>query len=189
MSMKNYRDLSTGSRELNAGFQFEFFCEQCDDSWRSPFKPYRVGQATAWYQRFASLFYSFTAVRISRVTDTLLDSNMMAAKAKAQALEEAEATASQRFQRCSNCHRYVCANDWSSSAQQCVTCAGNNAGDDRAGTADAAIACPNCQTPSQGGRFCHECGFDMASTHKSCPACGATMGRQARFCTDCGHGF
>jgi hypothetical protein len=53
----------------------------------------------------------------------------------------------------------------------------------------AAVVCPNCQTPSQGGRFCHECGFDMASTHKSCPACGATMMRQARFCTDCGHGF
>ena len=49
--------------------------------------------------------------------------------------------------------------------------------------------CPNCQTASQGGRFCHECGFDMASTHKSCPGCGATMPRQARFCTDCGHGF
>ena len=49
--------------------------------------------------------------------------------------------------------------------------------------------CPNCQTPSQGGRFCHECGFDMASTHKSCPGCGSVMPRAARFCTDCGHGF
>ena len=58
-----------------------------------------------------------------------------------------------------------------------------------AATAAATLACPNCQTPSQGGRFCHECGFDMASTHKSCPACGVTMMRQARFCTDCGHAF
>ena len=49
--------------------------------------------------------------------------------------------------------------------------------------------CPNCQVLSEGGRFCHECGFDMASTHKSCPGCGTTVSRQARFCPDCGHGF
>jgi membrane protease subunit (stomatin/prohibitin family) len=50
-------------------------------------------------------------------------------------------------------------------------------------------ACPNCRTPSSGGRFCGECGFDMASTHKSCPGCGTMVLRQARFCTDCGHSF
>jgi predicted amidophosphoribosyltransferase len=40
-----------------------------------------------------------------------------------------------------------------------------------------------------GGRFCAECGFDMASTHKSCPGCGTMCARAARFCPDCGHGF
>ncbi|MGH8796605.1 MAG: double zinc ribbon domain-containing protein, partial [Caldimonas sp.] len=81
--------------------------------------------------------------------------------------------------------------DWGHSGRECASCegkAGGGAGEYGAEQGGGPV-CPNCQTPSQGGRFCHECGFDMASTHKSCPGCGATMARQARFCTDCGHGF
>ena len=191
MPMKNYRDVSPAANDLRAGFQFEFFCEQCQETWRSPFKPFRVGQATAWFQRFATIFYNLTATKISRATDTFYDANLVASKAKAEALVEAEALASQRYQRCKTCHRYVCADDWGHSGRECASCegkAGGGAGEYGA-EQGAGPVCPNCQTPSQGGRFCHECGFDMASTHKSCPGRGATMARQARFCTDCGHGF
>jgi membrane protease subunit (stomatin/prohibitin family) len=53
----------------------------------------------------------------------------------------------------------------------------------------AGLSCPNCRSAHGGGRFCAECGFDLASTHKSCPDCGAMATRQARYCNDCGHGF
>ena len=80
---------------------------------------------------------------------------------------------------------------WREDSQQCVKCdASAAAGAQIENSSQASgMVCPSCQTTSQGGRFCHECGFDMASTHKSCPGCGSNMPRQARFCTDCGHGF
>lgn len=45
--LKNYRDLSE-SRGVNAGFQYEFYCEKCRDSWRSAFQPYSSGQMAGW---------------------------------------------------------------------------------------------------------------------------------------------
>ncbi len=190
MAMTNYRDVSSAPSDLRAGFQFEFYCEECAQTWRSPFKPFRIGQATAWFQRFATIFYSLTATRISRATDTFYDANLLASKARAEAFAEAEALASQRYQRCKSCHRYVCADDWGREGRLCASCEAKEGGVAPGGAGhEAGPVCPNCQTASQGGRFCPECGFDMASTHKSCPGCGATMPRQARFCTDCGHGF
>lgn len=49
----NHRDLSqqygTGS-----GFQFEFYCQSCSDTWRSPFAPYRSGQASGWVREIGN---------------------------------------------------------------------------------------------------------------------------------------
>jgi hypothetical protein len=115
--------------------------------------------------------------------------------AKADALQEAMAMAAERFRQCGTCKKWVINAAFDERAGHCNACSkqllnaaySSGAYSDESGT--AAAACPNCQTPSQGGRFCHECGFDMASAFKGCPSCGATMPRQARFCTDCGHSF
>jgi len=37
--MNNYQDISTPMGDMSAGFQFEFYCESCDEVWRTPFKP------------------------------------------------------------------------------------------------------------------------------------------------------
>jgi len=50
----NYKDLSKNSG-VNAGFQFEFFCEQCNDTWRSPFVPYKRGQVSGWLGKIAGM--------------------------------------------------------------------------------------------------------------------------------------
>ena len=99
-----------------------------------------------------------------------------------------------RLQRCDDCHKWVGRECWNERAESCTACAqrasaGPSARQGLPAPGHAGTACPNCQAPSEGGRFCHECGFDMASTHKSCPGCGALQLRAARFCTDCGHGF
>jgi hypothetical protein len=197
MALTNYRDLSTSSGDLGAGFQFEFYCESCGDSWKTPFKPYRAGQAAGLFRRFGYLlneFYKIGALtdilyKAGRATGTSVE--VTGSKAKTAALEEAQGLAARRYDRCSNCHTMVCTNCFNESSGLCIKCeagAGHGA-QTAAGAGTSSVVCPNCQTESQGGRFCHECGFDMASTHKSCPGCGATMARQARFCTDCGHGF
>lgn len=198
MALNNIRDISTPLGDIGAGFQFEFFCESCGDTWKTPFKPYRSGQAAGIFRRFGSLvneFYKIGALtdmvyKLGRVSGTSVE--VAGGKGKAAALEEAQAMAAQRYHRCGSCKSQVCANCFDESSGLCNKCqAAEHAGGGQGSIASASssTSCPSCQTPSQGGRFCHECGFDMASTHKSCPSCGVTMNRQARFCTDCGHGF
>ena len=190
MSLNNYRDLSTSSSDVSAGFQFEFYCDLCGESMRTAFTPYRKGQLTGWLGRFTFLFSDL--YKVNRASGAFADAG--ASSAKAEALEEARATVAQYYHACPTCHRAAGNECWSADLQQCRDCAakarsGSSGGYSQSAPGEAGSACPHCQTPSQGGRFCHECGFDMASTHKSCPSCGSTMSRQARFCTDCGHGF
>ncbi len=204
MSMKNYHDLSSStSSDLKAGFQFEFFCECCNDTWRSPFSSYRRGRLTGWLKRFDFVFVNLH--RIGHASGAMADAG--AVQAKESALANARAQAAQRFHGCEACAKQVCDNCFRESTGQCRDCASKGraggtakarngyAADDEADAyadepaAAAGPVCSNCQAPSEGGRFCHECGFDMASTHKSCPGCGTTVSRQARFCPDCGHGF
>jgi len=198
MPLTNYRDLSRPASDLHAGFQFEFFCESCGDTWKTPFRPYRAGQAAGIFRRLSYVlgeFYKVGAItdlvsKVGRASGTSVE--MGTNGPRNAALEEAQALAAQRYHRCGNCRTMVCDNCFDEGTHLCVKCrasAAEAARYETAATAAAVVACPNCQTPSQGGRFCHECGFDMANTHKSCPACGATMMRQARFCTDCGHSF
>ena len=174
--------------DVSAGFQFEFFCEKCGESSRSAFKPYRKGQITGWLSRFAFMFYDLN--KASRATGAFAEAG--GGSAKAEALGEAMAVAAPLYERCEGCRKWVGRECWNSSSGSCRDCAakaGAGANTAAYGNSGGGSACPNCQTASEGGRFCHECGFDMASTHKSCPGCGVTLSRQARFCTDCGHGF
>lgn len=190
MEMTNYRDLSTLSSDATAGFQFEFFCEVTGETWRSPRRAYRRGQI---YNMISKLTFWFNELHgLSRGTEYMAEAG--AKKARAAALAEAQSLAAQRFRQCQGCEKWVILSAIDEDTGRCTKCASQGASRYGAAYADdgggaGGTACPNCQTPSQGGRFCHECGFDMASAFKSCPGCGATMPRQARFCTDCGHGF
>jgi Double zinc ribbon len=198
MSMTNYRDLSTSPADVRAGFQFEFYCELTGESWKSPFVPFRRGQLNGLVARVTGIFYQFHGA--GRVLGYAADAG--AAKAKAAALQDAMEIAARRFHQCERCRKWVSASVYDEDQGICAGCQGRAPGSGRQSfgngyreeqpaeaEASTAARCPNCQTPSQGGRFCHECGFDMASMFKSCPGCGATLARQARFCTDCGHGF
>lgn len=196
MKPLNVRDISPPPSDARAGFQFEFVCDSCGDTWKSPFKPYRQGQVAGVFRSIAAVFGEF--YKIGAITDMMgkvqrasgTSANESSRTAKQAALEEAQALAEQRYHRCPGCKTTVCDNCWNESRELCVRCLKSESDSRGSGSSSAsALVCPNCQAPSEGGRFCHECGFDMASTHKSCPSCGATMNRSARFCTDCGHGF
>ncbi len=201
MNWKNYRDLSSPNSDVSAGFQFEFFCENCAATWKSPFKPYRAQQITALIQKIAMMFggimFSLGKFRslfsdIYRVSSAgSTAASYGASKPHQTALAEALAGANTRYHRCPSCKHAVGDECWNDNEEECNSCVAERQ-KGRGGaqaSGGSAMACSNCQTPSQGGRFCHECGFDMASTHKSCPGCGVTLPRAARFCTDCGHGF
>jgi hypothetical protein len=125
--------------------------------------------------------------------------------ARNSALEDALALAEQRYTECPACHKTVDEECWNARAGLCQLCA-TNSGErprvtagrehgesseraDVAASSGAGLKCPNCSSPIGGGRFCAECGFDMASTHKTCPGCGTLCMRSTRFCGDCGHAF
>ncbi len=200
MTLNNYRDISKLGTDVGAGFQFEFRCSSCNSIWKSPLQPYRRGQIAGLIHKFA--FFLGDRGSMGRLSSGVATSGQ--ARAKEKALEDALELAEQRYAVCPSCDKVVCENCWNPGAQRCESCikqgsrsgarggASHRDGSAAAAGGGAAVAlrCPNCSAEQVGdGRFCPECGFDMAATHKGCPGCGATCPRSARFCTECGHGF
>ena len=193
MALENYRDV--GSYGSNSpGFQFEFHCSNCANVWKTAFKPYRKGQAAGFFSSL--LMYVHGMRNLSAATRLASDAGLQGAKKAA--LDEAMARADTLYSVCSKCRKAVCESCFSARDGLCQHCVIQSGGPSRAGGQGrsedspqqaAAMSCPNCRGAHGGGRFCAECGFDMASTHKSCPDCGVMALRQARFCNDCGHGF
>lgn len=204
MGLTNYHDIGKAGSDTHAGFQFEFHCGNCSRKWKSPFEPYRRGQLAGFVYGFAR--YLGGRGLLFRASSTVADAG--ADRARRGALERALGLAEQRYIECPACEKAVCENCWDERSKLCEPCAGKGArsptprDDDQAqaqagaahgaraaAAVGSAMKCPNCSAAIGGGRFCEECGFDMASTHKSCPGCGTLCTRAARFCTDCGHGF
>lgn len=192
-SMNNYQDLSTSASDSGAGFQFEFKCQHCDGTWRSPFKSYTRGRLAGmlhWVTQTltATSSASYFANRgLSGVAEAGFEG------ARAAALADALAAARTNYTECGGCPKWICATCRDAATGLCPTCKGDASHashlDGGRAAATGGQACPSCSQPTGGGRFCEGCGFDLASTHKSCPGCGALSSRQARFCPDCGHGF
>jgi hypothetical protein len=201
MALDNYRDISSYGNN-SPGFQFEFYCSNCSRTWKTPFKPYRKGQVASF---FSGLLMTFRGVRnVGYATRLASDAGLEGAKG--DALAEGMARANTMYSVCSKCQRAACKNCFHDREGLCENClnqsterarvglgesGGGNAGARQGDGAQQApaMSCPNCRSPHDGGRFCAECGFDLAGTHKSCPDCGAMALRQARYCNDCGHGF
>lgn len=193
MSLENYHDLSVGGADVGSGFQFQFYCQNCDRRWKSAFTPYRMGQITGLLMRFAFLFSDMRTA--GRTTGNFAD--MGSGGAKQKALAEAMLRAESMYTECSRCRHAVCSDCFDSRQNACVACVAAEREDaalaqrqqSEQAAAQAALTCPSCQCRTSAGRFCSECGFDMASTHKTCPTCGTLAARSSRFCGDCGHAF
>lgn len=193
MALDNYRELSVSSSEVGTGFQFEFACAHCTRRWKSAFKPYRAGQISNLMARFGWIvgIGHGASHHVGNAADMGLHG------ARESALGAAREQAARIFTTCGRCGDTVCDDCWSARDGCCTKCAGQPAAaaaqPDRAPgavrSAAPATSCPNCRAAHHGGRFCAECGFDMASTHKTCPSCGTMVERQTRYCGDCGHSF
>jgi len=203
----NYNDLSeeTGAR---AGFQFEFYCERCNDTWRSSFSPYKQGQAAEWVGRASSVFGGILGGAADAVEGVSSATYGMAHdKAFQDAIEEAKA----HFHRCARCYQYVCDVCWNESAGLCYTCAPSAEVEIEAARASGAVyavgekaalegiregkkmdvktrsqlVCPECGAETQGSKFCPECGAELAKK-AFCTECGAELKPGAKFCGECG---
>ncbi|HEY3318526.1 MAG TPA: zinc ribbon domain-containing protein [Coriobacteriia bacterium] len=203
----NYSDLceETGTR---AGFQFEFSCERCGDTFRSAFVPYKSGQAAEWLGRASGIFggaFDCVADAVGGVSEGAF--GVQRDKQFQEAIEQAEA----HFHRCPRCTSHVCDTCWNSEAGLCLQCApsaeveveaayasgkvyavGEKAAN--AGIVDGKhmdvgtrrqLVCPKCGAETSGAKFCPECGEKLAA-EAHCTECGAKLADGAKFCGGCG---
>ena len=203
----NYSDISRQGG-TDSGFQFEFYCECCNDTWRSPFVAYRSGQASGWIGRASGLLGGVLNQAASAV-DGMAEAGW--GKARDRAFEEAIESAKAHFKRCARCRQYVCARCWNTSNGLCLTCAPSAEVEIEAARAqgevygagekavnegiqrgkrmdvkrDRQLVCPDCGAETKGAKFCPECGMKLA-VKASCTACGSEADPGAKFCPECG---
>lgn len=203
----NYNDLSQ-QRGVNAGFQFEFYCERCNETWRTEFESYVGGQASGWLGKAAGIFGGVLG-NVDDAVEGLAQSGW--GKARDAAFKKAVEQAKNHFHRCAKCYQYVCDVCWNSSSGLCLNCAPDAEVEIEAARAQGEVyaagekaalegiqrgkkmdvkrerqlVCPKCKTETHGAKFCPECGFKMA-VKGQCPKCSSEVAPGAKFCPECG---
>ncbi|MFD4612997.1 MULTISPECIES: zinc ribbon domain-containing protein [unclassified Streptomyces] len=208
----NHRDLCQ-EHGTGAGFQFEFYCSRCSDTWRSPFEPFRAGQMAGWLSRGVNAAWSVigggAAQGVSNAADGLAGANY--GTQRDAAFTRAIANAQGHFDRCPRCTAYVCARCWNPGLGLCLTCspdtaaeaqaaqqrglndmvaqraydAGQQRGQDYDATTPRQLVCPQCRTETRGAAFCPSCGHRLAQTD-NCSSCHQDLPDGAAFCPSCG---
>lgn len=204
----NFNDLSQQSG-VSAGFQFDFYCQRCNDTWRSEFVPYRSGQTAGWVGKAAGLFGGVLG-GIGSAVEGLAESSW--GGARDEALKGAIEQAKHHFHRCAKCHNFVCDTCWNPDKGLCLNCApsaeveieaaraqGEVQGASEVATEEGVsrgkkmdvkrsrqLVCSGCGTETHGAKFCPNCGQQTA-VKTSCPACSAELSPGTKFCPECGH--
>jgi len=198
---RNYHDNST-----DAGFQFTFYCDNCNDGFKSSFiqsDTYKkkgfmrgVGQGASIIGslaggRLGSLGYS--ADRASNVlTQKFSGQSPEWHKEHEKAFERAQNETKQLFHRCPGCNIYVCDHCWNEDEGLCVRCAPRQEVYVAQARAEAMKRnidlAGQTATVWQGAvesktTICNSCG-KPAGTGKFCNNCGASM--ELKECPKCG---
>jgi len=207
----NYRDLCE-QYGTGAGFQFEFSCHRCQDTWRSAFQPYAGGRVAGWLDKAAGTAWGALGRSTSEASQAI--SGMVGAHwgpAKDSAFQKAISEADGHFHRCARCTTHVCGSCWDAAQGLCLTCAPDTAaevaaarqrglndaatqrayavGESRGGEVEVEreqqLVCPECRAETHGARFCPSCGHRLAAAD-ACASCQAELPPGAAFCPDCG---
>ncbi len=204
----NYGDLSVESG-VNAGFQFEFYCERCGDTWRTEFVPYRSGKASGWLGKATGLLGGVLGSAGDAV-EGLAQAGW--GKAHDEAFKGAVEQAKRHFHRCARCFQYVCGVCFNRQSGLCLHCApdaeveieaaraqgevygagekaaleGIRRGKQKDVKRSRQLICPQCGTETHGAKFCPECGSQLEGKSR-CPSCSAEVSPATKFCPECGH--
>jgi predicted nucleic acid-binding Zn ribbon protein len=202
----NYRDHST-----ETGFQFEFYCNRCNNGYRTSFQPWAAGTVSGALNAASSLFggaFGRAANAASQARSATWQ------QARDGAFRKSIAEIRPAFIQCPRCQRWVCRKRcWNEarglckddapdlateiSAQQSAMAVEQIRSTVTADAADAAVigavgttkmkaACPNCGTAVEpGAKFCGNCGHKL-DVQRHCTNCGAPLANTARFCAECG---
>lgn len=203
----NYSDLCR-EHGVDSGFQFEFFCERCGDTWRTDFVPYRSGQASGWLSKAAGLLGGVLG-DVGNAVDGLATSGW--SKARDEEFRKSVEQAKAHFHRCAKCFQYVCDACFNRDAGLCLNCAPSAQVEIEAARAqgevyaagekaalegiqrgkqmdvkrDRQLVCPACGKETHGAKFCPDCGFKLGEKGL-CPSCSAKVSPGVKFCPECG---
>ncbi len=184
---RNYEDNST-----EAGFQFTFYCDICNNGFKSTFREsttYRKGSALRGLGRGASILGSVIGTtnlgwNVERGADVLSERfNGYSPEWQREheaAFNAAQEEAKLHFHRCHACHRWVCTDDYNEEQGMCVECAPRE---------NIAIAKARAQAFQRNLDELADTAtvFTGSLEQKTtvCPRCGAPAG-SGKFCNNCG---
>ncbi len=182
----NFEDNST-----DAGFQFTFFCEICNEGYKTEFIESKTYRKAGFLRGFgglisagSSLIGSSIGYSLERGTDILSErfEGMSPEwhKEHEKAFELAQNEAKGHFHRCPECTKWVCENDWNEQEGLCTECAPRvnvkiAAAKAKKMMADIEEKAANTQVFTG----------DIESKQTLCPKCGKPAG-EGKFCNNCG---
>ncbi|UWG99146.1 zinc ribbon domain-containing protein [Dehalobacter sp. DCM] len=198
---RNYEDNST-----DAGFQFTFYCDNCQDGYKSSFiesETYKRGKGLRGLAAGAGILGGLLGGKLSSIgyaaargTDILSERfegmSPEWQKEHEKAFELAQNEAGQHFHRCHSCHQYVCDDCFNEDEGLCVACAPRQEVYVSKARADAMKRnideAGESSTVWQGKiesktTICSTCG-KPAGNGKFCNNCGASMAM--KICPQCG---
>ena len=186
---RNYEDNST-----DAGFQFTFYCDICNDGYKSRFiesTTYKKGKGIRGLAQGASILggliggkladIGYAADRSSYVLSERFEGmNPQWQKEHELAFDQAQDEAQQHFHRCHSCHLWVCDDDFNEDEGLCVECAPRQEIYVAKARADAMKR--NIDEKAETDTVWSG---KLESKTTVCPTCGKPAGT-GKFCNNCG---
>jgi hypothetical protein len=186
---RNYEDNST-----DAGFQFTFYCDNCQDGYKSSFiesATYRRGKGIRGLATGAGVLGSLFGGGLSSIGyaadrgGSILSERFEGMspewqKEHEKAFERAQNEARQHFHRCNSCHTYVCDTCYNEDEGLCVACAPRQ---------EVYVAKVRAEAMrrniDEAGETATVWQGRIESKTTVCPVCGKPAGN-GKFCNNCG---
>lgn len=186
---RNYADNST-----SAGFQFTFYCDICNDGFKSSFvesETYKKGQLFRGIGRGASALggmfggtlgnFGYTANRATDIIGERFEERSPEwHKEHEQAFITAQNEVRLYFHRCPSCNRHVCHHCWNEEEGLCTDCAPRQ---------DVYVAKARAEAMKRNidaaGETATVWKGKIESKTTICPSCGKPAG-SGKFCNNCG---
>ena len=186
---RNYEDNST-----EAGFQFAFYCDLCQDGYKSSFVESTTYRKTIGFRgitRGAGVLGSFLGGRLGDLgwslerggdvlSERFSDMSPEWQKEHEAAFRQAQKEVQGHFHRCHGCHQWVCDSCYNEAEMLCVDCSPRE--EISAAKAKAAARQRNIEEAADAAVVWKG---SLTDRIPICPSCGKPAG-SGRFCSQCG---